>query len=39
MGTAIRESSVEIRMEKVPLWECLFVNREKGLLLSVYMDD
>ena len=25
--------------EKVPNWECLFVNREKGLFLSVYLDD
>ena len=25
--------------EKVSNWECLFVNREKGLLLSVYVDD
>ena len=25
--------------EKVPNWECLFVNREKGLSLSVYVDD
>ena len=26
--------------EKIPHWECLFVNREKGLfLLSVYVDD
>ena len=25
--------------EKVPNWECLFVNREKGLFLSVYVDD
>ena len=25
--------------EKVPNWECLFGNREKGLLLSVYVDD
>ena len=24
---------------KVPKWECLFVNREKRLLLSVYEDD
>ena len=24
---------------KVPNWECLFVNREKGLFLSVYVDD
>ena len=25
--------------EKVPNWECLFVNREKGLFLSVYVDE
>ena len=25
--------------EKVLNWECLFVNREKGLFLSVYVDD
>ena len=25
--------------EKVSNWECLFVHREKGLLLSVYVDD
>ena len=25
--------------EKVPKWECLFVNREKGLFVSVYVDD
>ena len=25
--------------EKVPTWECLFVIREKGLFLSVYVDD
>ena len=25
--------------EKIPNWECLFVHREKGLLLSVYVDD
>ena len=25
--------------EKVPNWECLFVNRKKGLFLSVYVDD
>ena len=24
--------------EKVPNWECLFVNRQKGLFLSVYVD-
>ena len=25
--------------EKVPNWECLFINRENGLFLSVYVDD
>ena len=25
--------------EKIPCWECLFVHREKGLFLSVYVDD
>ena len=25
--------------EKTPYWECLFVNRENGLFLSVYKDD
>ena len=25
--------------EKVSNWDCLFVHREKGLFLSVYVDD
>ena len=25
--------------KKVPNWECLFVKREKGLFLYVYVDD
>ena len=25
--------------EKIPNWECVFVHREKGLFLSVYVDD
>ena len=25
--------------EKIPKWECLFVHREKGLFLSLYVDD
>ena len=25
--------------EKIPNWECLFIHREKGLFLSVYVDD
>ena len=30
---------VEHEWEKVPNWECLFVHHEKGLFLSVYVDD
>ena len=30
---------LEYGWEKVFFWECLFVNREKGLFLSVYVDD
>ena len=26
-------------LEKIPNWECLFVHRQKGLFLSVYVDD
>ena len=25
--------------EKIPNWECLFVHREKGLFLPLYVDD
>ena len=39
MGKAIRESSFDTRLGKVPHWECFFVNREKGRFLSVYVDD
>ena len=31
--------SIKIRLGKVPNWECLFVHREKGSFLSVYVDD
>ena len=27
------------KLLKIPNWECLFVHREKGLFLSVYVDD
>ena len=30
---------LEYCWEKVPNWECLFVHREKGLFLSVHVDD
>ena len=39
MRKAIRESSTKFGREKVPNWECLSGNREKGLFLSVYVDD
>ena len=40
IGKAIRESSKKkIRLGKVPNWECLFVDRQKGVFLSVYVDD
>ena len=39
MAKAFRESSIDIRLGKCfPYWECLFVHREKGLFLSVYVD-
>ena len=39
MGKAFRESSIGTRSGKVPMCECLLVHREKGLFLSVYVDD
>ena len=39
MGKAIWENPIETWREKIPNWECLFVHREKGLFLSVYVDD
>ena len=39
MEKAIRESCIGTRRRNVPKWECLFVKREKGLFLSVYVDD
>ena len=38
IGKAIRESSSGKRMGKFQNWECLNVNREKGLFLSVNVD-
>ena len=35
----LRKSYVKHGWEKIPNWECLFVHREKGLFLSVYVDD
>ena len=38
-GKAIWEILLQHGWEKIPNWECLFVHREKGLFLSVYVDD
>ena len=38
VGKTVRGSSVGAWMGRVPNWECLFVHREKGLFLSVYVD-
>ena len=34
-----RKFCLKYGWEKVPNWECLIVHREKGLFLSVYVDD
>ena len=39
VGKAIWENPIETWMGEIPNWECLFVHREKGLFLSVYVDD
>ena len=43
-GRTLRERQfekvvLEHGWEKVPTWECLFVNRDKGRFFSVYVDD
>ena len=38
-GKTFRGRSIGTWMEKVPIWECLFVHRKQGLFLSVYVDD
>ena len=35
----LRKSCCNMAGRKFPNWECLFVHREKGLFLSVYVDD
>ena len=39
MGRQFEKILLQHGWEKVPNWECLFVHREKGLFLSVYVDD
>ena len=38
-GKGISKKFFRSRLEKVRTWECFLVNREQGLLLSVYVDD
>ena len=33
------EALLKLGWEKVPEWECMFVHRNEGLFLSVYVDD
>ena len=35
----MEEALLELGWEKVPNWECMFVHRQQGLFLSVYVDD
>ena len=35
----MRKFLLEHVWEKVPNWECFFVNTEKGLFFSLYVDD
>ena len=40
MGKAISENPIKARLlMKVSNWECFFAHRQKGLFLSVYVDD
>ena len=39
MERQIEKVPLEHGWEKVVKWECLFVNRARGLFLSVYVDD
>ena len=39
VGRQFEQVLLEHGWEKIPNWECSFVNREKGLFLSVYVDD
>ena len=39
MGKAFEKIILKYGWEKVSNWECSFVHREKGLFLSVYVDD
>ena len=38
-GKGHLKNPIRTRLGKVLNWECLFVHREKGLFLSVYVDD
>ena len=33
------KGSLELGLEKLPKWECMFAHRTQGLFLSEYVDD
>ena len=37
--SSMEDPVVPLDWEKVPIWECWFINQEKGLFLSVYVDE
>ena len=39
MEKTIRRSFIRTWVGEVPEWECMFVHRNEGLFLSVYVDD
>ena len=39
MGKTIPRRFMRTWIGKIPNWECMFVHRKQGLLLSVYVDD
>ena len=39
MGTTVRKGLIKNGWKKALAWECLFVHRQQGLLLFVYVDD
>ena len=39
MRRTIKENPIKTWLGEIPNWECLFVHRERGLFLSVHVDD
>ena len=38
-GRHFEEAWIELGLEKISNWECVFVHRKQGLFLSVHVDD